>query len=96
MAFCMGEYGLQAQKRIKTSLLTLATGPISLVQIIIDFLIETQDVLKCLGFKKQTQAKIFFNQSVLTKQLKIFLSSNCLFERRKCRESCKEKPGCIS
>lgn len=49
----MGEYGLQAQKRIKTSLLTLATGPISLVQIIIDFLIETQDVLKCLGYKKQ-------------------------------------------
>lgn len=51
MAFRMGEYGLKAQKRIKTSLLTLATGPISLVKIIINFLIETQDVLKCLAIK---------------------------------------------
>ena len=51
MDFHMGEYGRPQGSKTEKTLLPLGTGTILLVQIIINFLIETQDILKCLGIK---------------------------------------------
>lgn len=74
----MGEDGFKILQRRKL-LFPLGAGTISLVQVIIHFLIETQVFSKCLGIKKkQTGAKIFFNQSLMAKK-KVHFSFTQLF-----------------
>ena len=79
-------------KEGKTSVLTLASGPISLLQIILTLLIETQGILKCLGIIKiRLEPRSVSNQSLLAKKLKFLLQTAVYLKerRRHCsRESC--------
>lgn len=56
MAFHMGEYGLKAQKSGGGG----RNLSVSLVQIIMNFLIETQDILKHLGKKQSDWGQLLF------------------------------------
>lgn len=80
----MGEHGLRL-KRGKNFSVNVGCWYLPLVQMIINPPIETQDIIKCLGIKKQLNwgQYCFFNQSLLEKKVKIPPSHNCLFEREK-------------